>query len=222
MTTPATHRPRRADALSRERIVEAAIEILDRSGEQALTVRALTSHLSTGRGAIYYRVAGMDDLLAAAADEVIRAVTDRAAGDGDPDSALRSLSLGIFDAIDAHPWVGSQLAREPLQPAVLRIWKCIGVQLWELGVRGSATADAGGALANYIFGSAAQFAAGARRARNQAERRRYLDALATAWTEQDAGHIVREAAAELRDHDDRHQFLAGVDIFLSGIKARAK
>ena len=222
MATPTTRRPRRADALSRERIVEAAIEILDRKGEQALTVRALTSHLSTGRGAIYYHVSGMDDLLAAAADDVIRAATEQAAGDGDPNSAIRGLSLGIFDAIDAHPWVGSQLAREPLQPAVSRIWKSIGVQLQGLGVVGSAASDAGAALANYIFGSAAQFAAVARRTRNQAERQRHLDALAAAWTEQDAGQVVREAASELRDHDDRHQFLAGVDIFLNGIATRAK
>ena len=222
MATPATRRPRRADALSRERVVEAAIEILDRSGEQALTVRALTSHLQTGRGAIYHRVSGMDDLLAAAADDVIQAATKQAAGEGDPDSALRGLSLGIFDAIDAHPWVGTQLAREPLQPAVLRIWKSIGVQLHRLGVVGSAASDAGAALANYIFGSAAQFAAGARRARTPAERQSYLNALATAWTEQDTGPIVREAASELRDHDDRHQFLAGIDIFLNGIAPAAK
>jgi len=217
METPTTRTPRRTDALSRERIVAAALEILDRNGEQALTVRALTSHLSTGRGAIYHHVSGMDDLLAAAADEVIRAATERAADDGDPYSAIRGLSLGIFDAIDAHPWVGSQLAREPLQPAVLRIWKSIGVHLQGLGVVGSAASDAGAALANYIFGSAAQFAAGARRTRNQAERQSYLDALATAWTEQDTDQVVREAASELRDHDDRHQFLAGIDIFLNGI-----
>ena len=135
---------------------------------------------------------------------------------------LRGLSLGIFDAIDAHPWVGTQLAREPLQPAVLRIWKSIGVQLHRLGVVGSAASDAGAALANYIFGSAAQFAAGARRARTPAERQSYLNALATAWTEQDTGPIVREAASELRDHDDRHQFLAGIDIFLNGIAPAAK
>ena len=221
MATPTTRTPRRADALSRERIVEAAIEILDRNGEQALTVRALTSHLSTGRGAIYHHVPGMGDLLAAAADDVIRAATERAADDGDPNSAIRGLSLGIFDAIDAHPWVGSQLAREPLQPAVLRIWKSIGVQLEGLGLAGSARSDAGAALANYIFGSAAQFAAGARRTRNQAERQSYLDALATAWTEQDADQVVGEAASELRDHDDRHQFLAGIGIFLDGIATRA-
>jgi AcrR family transcriptional regulator len=221
MSTPTARTPRRLDALSRERIVEVAIEILDANGEAALTVRALTSHLSTGRGAIYHHVAGMDDLLAAAADDVVRAATEQAPDGADPSSAIRGLSLEIFNVIDAHPWVGAQLAREPLQPATLRIWKSIGIQLQGLGVIGSARSDAGAALANYIFGSAAQFAAGARRVRDKAERQRYLAALAAAWMEQDADQVVRDAATELRDHDDREQFLAGIDIFLNGITTRA-
>jgi cobalamin biosynthesis protein CbiD len=39
---------RRRDALSKERIVEAAIEILDTEGESAPTFRALTARLATG------------------------------------------------------------------------------------------------------------------------------------------------------------------------------
>jgi hypothetical protein len=76
-------------------------------------------------------------------------------------------------------------------------------------------------LANYIFGSAAQFAAGASRVRDEAERHKYLATLADAWMEQDADQIVREAAPLLRDHDDREQFLAGIDIFLNGITRTA-
>jgi len=44
--------------------------------------------------------------------------------------------------------------------------------------------------------------------------------LTAAWLEQDKDQVVREAAAELPDHDDREQFLAGVDIFLSGVATR--
>lgn len=210
--------PRRRDALSRPRIVAAAIELLDADGEQGLTVRALTSHLSTGRGAIYHHVAGVGDLLADAADAVIRAATEDPADDTDPNRAIRDLSLAIFDALDAHPWVGAQLAREPLQPAVLRIWKTIAGRLRDLGVHGAARSDAGAALASYIFGSAARFAAGARHSTDEIERQRYLDALAAAWTEQDADQVVQQAAAHLRAHDDREQYLAGIAIFLRGIR----
>lgn len=89
MATPAARTPRRRDALSRDRIVEAAIDILDAGGERELTVRTLTSHLSTGRGAIYHHVSGMDDLLAAAADDVVRAATERAADSADASGRVR-------------------------------------------------------------------------------------------------------------------------------------
>ncbi|MEU8665195.1 TetR/AcrR family transcriptional regulator, partial [Actinoplanes philippinensis] len=112
MTSPPQRNPRRTDALSRERIVEAAVEILDTEGEEGLTVRAVTARLATGRGAIYHHVAGKDELLAAAAEDVIGRVTAHI-GDDDARRAIRALALGVFDAIDAHPWVGAQLAREP-------------------------------------------------------------------------------------------------------------
>src|ERR1700683_1008055 len=54
---------RRADALSKERIVEAAIEILDTDGESALTFRALTARLATGSGAISRPRASKHDLV---------------------------------------------------------------------------------------------------------------------------------------------------------------
>jgi AcrR family transcriptional regulator len=220
MTLPAPRTPRRSDALSQERIVEAAIQILDTMGESGLTVRAVTAHLSTGRGAIYHHVTNKDELLAAAADGVISQVTAAAVHDDDPRRAIRALALGIFDAIDAHPWVGTQLAREPLQPAVLQIWKHVGVQLHTLGVAGTALSDAGSALINYVLGAAAQHAAGARRAPNDAARKDHLERFAAQWAQLDAHPLVQESAALLREHDDREQFLAGVDIFLAGVLSR--
>lgn len=217
MTSPAQRRPRRSDALSRERIVEATIQILDTAGESGLTVRAVTAHLSTGRGAIYHHVANKDELLAAAADGVINQVVAGAARDDDPRRTIRALALGIFDAIDGHPWVGTQLSREPFQPAVLQIWKSLGVQLHNLGIAGTALSDAGSALVNYVLGAAAQHAVGARRVPDDAARKDYLEALAAQWSQHDSHPLVQKSAALLPEHDDREQFLAGVDIFLAGV-----
>jgi AcrR family transcriptional regulator len=212
--------PRRSDALSQERIVRAAIEILDLVGEGELTVRGLTAHLATGRGAIYHHVSGKDELLSAAADEVIAQVLTGVSTDQEPEAAVRALALGIFDAIDTHPWVGSQLSREPLQPAVLRIWKGVGTQLQRLGVDDATLSDAGSALVSYVLGAAAQYVAGPRRAPDEAGRQAYLDKLAVAWAEHDPDPLVTRAAAQLREHDDRQQFVAGVDIFLAGVRRR--
>ena len=219
MTEPQHRGPKRADALSRQHIVKATVELLDSSGESALTVRALTAHLSTGRGAIYHYVAGKEELLAAATDHVIGAVFDGAVDHGDPRQTLRSLALGIFDALTVHPWVGIQLGREPMQPAVLRIWKGLGAHLTRMGVSGAASANAGAALMNYLLGASAQYAATVSRAPSDDERRAYLGLLAAELTRADSGSVARETAAALVEHDDREQFLAGVDIVLAGIEA---
>ena len=213
---PTTRGPRRQDALSRERIIAAAVEILDRGGEGQLTVRGLTAHLSTGRGAIYHHVVGKEDLLAAATDHVIRQVTADVATDGEAEPAIRGLALGIFDAIDTHPWVGTQLSREPMQLAVLRIWTSMGIQLQRLGVDAARVSDAGSALVSYILGAAAQYAAGPRTVTGEEDRKAYLDRVAATWLELDPNPLVAEAGVQLREHDDREQFLAGVDIFLTG------
>lgn len=218
MAGSAERGPRRSDALSRERIIAATVEILDVVGEGELTVRTLTDHLSTGRGAIYHHVSGKDELLAAAADDVIGQVMAGVPRDQEAEPTIRALALSIFDAIDVHPWVGTQLSRKPLQTAVLRIWTCIGTQLQRLGVDGAHRSDAGSALVSYVLGSAAQYVAGPRGVADEADRKAYLERLASVWIEHDPSPVAGEAANQLVEHDDREQFLAGVNIFLVGIK----
>lgn len=88
---------------SKQRIVEAAIEILDGGGEGALTFRTLAATLTTGSGAIYWHVTDKHELLAAATDHIIACVMTKVAGGAAPQDAIRKIALGVFDAIDAHP-----------------------------------------------------------------------------------------------------------------------
>ncbi len=215
----ANRAPRRTDGLSKEVIVQAAAAILDDGGEAALTFRALTARLSTGYGAIYHHIANKSDLLAAATDAVIAGVLGDAVVGAEPREALRTVSLGLFDAIDAHPWVGAQLYREPWRPALLEIYERIGELLVALDVPGRALFDAAGALVNYVLGVAGQNAANARLAAAGADREAFLGAVAARWASLDPDEypFVHQAANQLREHDDREQFLAGVDLFLAGI-----
>jgi AcrR family transcriptional regulator len=210
---------RRTDALSKERIVEAAIEILDTEGESALTFRALTARLATGAGAIYWHVANKNDLLAAATDDVVARVMTGVVGNAEPRDAIRAIALGVFDAIDAHPWVGAQLSREPW-PAILQIFEGIGGQIQALGVPERAQFDSASALANFILGVAGQNAAKARLLPRETDRSAFLATVAARWTQRDPADypFVHQVATELREHDDREQFLAGIDLFLAGIE----
>ena len=221
MATKAQRAPRRTEALSRDVIVQAATEILDAEGEDALTLRALTVRLATGYGAIYHHVADRDDLLAAATDHVIaRIVTGLDAGAG-PRPALRSVAAGLFDAIVAHPWAGAQLNREPWRPAVLDIYESVSRQLQALDVPRRALSDSAGVIVNYILGVAGQNAANARAlANSKMERSAFLATVAAQWAQVDPARYpsVHEARTHLREHDDREQFLAGIDLILVGIE----
>jgi len=221
MATKTQRTERRADALSKTRIVEAAIEILDADGESALTFRALSARLATGSGAIYWHVANKNDLLAATTDDVIARVMTEVVGRAAPGEAIRAIALGLFDAIDAHPWVGAQLAREPWQSAMLQIFESVGGQVQALGVAEREQFNAASALVNYILGCAGQNAANARLAPRETDRSAVLTAVAARWTKLDPTQypFVRQVAAQLPEHDDREQFLAGIDLILAGIEA---
>jgi AcrR family transcriptional regulator len=184
-----------------------------------LTFRVLAARLLTGSGALYWHVADKQALLAAATDHVIASVTKAAARGTTAQEAIRSLALGVFDAIDAHPWVGGQLSRDPWQYAVLRILEGIGGQVQALGVPEHAQFNAATALMSFILGLAGQYAAGAGLLPRNMDRTAFLGAVAEGWMQLDPVEypFVRRVAAELPEHDDRAQFLAGIDLILNGI-----
>jgi len=219
MTKKTQRTERRSDALSKERIVEAAIEILDAEGENALTFRALAARLATGAGAIYWHVADKSELLTAATDHIIgRIMLD---ADGGPEDGIRAVAIGIFDAIDAHPWVGAQLSREPQQLAMMQIFESVGGRLQALGVAEGAQFDAASALVYYILGAAAQNAANARLSLAGGDRSASLAGIAARWAQLDPARFpfIHKVAPHLPEHDDRAQFLAGIDLLLAGIAA---
>ena len=219
MATKAQRNERRVDALSKDRIVEAAIAILDADGEGALTFRALAACLATGSGAIYWHVANKDELLAAATDDIIARVMAGVVGGAEPQAAIRAIALGVFDAIDAHPWIGTQLSREPWRFAILQIFEGIGGQLQALGLPARAQFDCASAFVNYILGLAGQYAAGARLIARDTDRSAFLAVVAARWAQLDPATypFVHQVAKELPDHDDREQFLVGIDLILAGI-----
>jgi AcrR family transcriptional regulator len=217
-----TPRPkRRGEPLSRERIVEAAIGLLDSEGEGGLTFRALAEHLVTGPGAIYWHVKDKDELLGAATDAVVATTMIADAAGATPREAVRALALGVFDAIAAHPWIGSQLARDPWRSPILRVFEHLGRQVQALGVAEAHLFTAASALLNHILGVGAQNVADRRGFRPDASRDEFLTTVAEAWTSLDPEEyaFTRIVADQLRDHDDREEFLAGIDLILAGITA---
>ncbi|MEE4598693.1 TetR/AcrR family transcriptional regulator [Streptomyces sp. DSM 41524] len=269
MATRTRRTQRRTEALSRERIVEAAVELLDTAGEGGLTFRALTERLATGPGAIYWHVANKEELLDAATDAVVAAAlaaeraesagsagsagsigpagaaapaeptgpaeptvsaerTEPAEPPNSPQDKIRAIAFGLFDAMEDHPWLPTQLAlqlsRSPWGSVTPQIFESIGRQVRALGVPEGHWFTATSALVHYILGAAGQNAANSATARTlvpDVDRAEFLDAASKAWNELDPDDypFTRAVAAQMRDHDDREQFLAGIDLVLTGITA---
>ncbi|MFJ8827916.1 TetR/AcrR family transcriptional regulator [Streptomyces sp. NPDC102467] len=228
MATRTRRSQRRTEALSRERIVETAVEVLDASGEGGLTFRVLTERLATGPGAIYWHVANKGELLDAATDAVVAAaLAIEPAEDTDgPQDGVRAVALGLFDAIEEHPWLATQLAtqlaRSPWQTVTPRIFESVGRQVQALGVAQGSWFTATSALVHYILGAAGQNAANTASGRDlgpDADRGEFLDGVSRAWEglDPDEFPFTRAVADQLRDHDDREQFLAGITLILAGI-----
>jgi AcrR family transcriptional regulator len=220
--------PRRDQPLSRDRIVAAAVALLDSQGEGGLTFRALSERLATGPGALYGYIASKDDLLTAACDAVVAdalrpEAPDTAPAVPTPEHRIRAIALGMFDAIDRHPWVGTALGRSPGQLPGVRLLEALGAQIQALDVAPAAQWSTVLALWSYILGVAGQNAANARHGQALGvDREAFLATIAATWTALDPGAypFTRRMAERLRSHDDRADYLAGVDLILGGIRSQ--
>lgn len=214
---------RREDSLTRDRIIEAAIALLDESGEDGLTFRALSERLATGAGAIYWHVANKSDLLTAACDTIIARTMAVASAGATAEAALRDLALGMFDAIDDHPWVGSALMRAPGELPIIRLVESITRQVHALGTKEDELWAIVSALLNYILGVAGRNAANGQMAKTRGlVRSDFLDAVSAKWSQLDPQEFpfARSLAGQIRVHDDRADFLAGIHLILGGMESR--
>lgn len=212
--------PRREDGLSRERIIEESIALLDSSGESGLTFRALAERLATGAGAIYWHVANKNDLLTAACDAIVARTLDAPQAEAAPQDVVRALALGLFDTIDAHPWVGAALSRGPLQMPMVRILERLGQQVRAMGVPEARQLASASALLSYVVGVSVQNAANAQMGRALGgDREAILSQVAEGWAQLDAEvfPFTRSIAAQFHKHDDRADFIAGIDLILRGM-----
>ena len=222
MGKKAARHKRRDESLSRDRIINGSIELLDSSGESGLTFRALSEHLATGPGAIYWHIASKDDLLAAACDAVVARTMNKVVITT-PEETIRAVALGFFDVIDEHPWVGSALTGSAQLSPIVRILERIGQQIRALGVPEEQQWASAGALMAYILGVSKQNAANGQFARSRGlDRSDFLTAVSASWSQLDPTEypFTRSVAGRIRDHDDRVDFIAGIDLILTGVKAR--
>jgi AcrR family transcriptional regulator len=115
----ATNSERRAP-LTRERVLEAAVEFADREGVEALSMRRLAQDLGVEAMSLYTHVRSKDDLLDGMVEVVVAEIPIR------PDPAgwkasLRGTVLSARAVLLRHPWAPGVIAtRVAPGPAMLR------------------------------------------------------------------------------------------------------
>ncbi|TGD10970.1 TetR family transcriptional regulator [Brevibacterium sp. S111] len=102
---PAIRIGRRAK-LNRTVIVRAAIALADRSGLEAVTMRAVAAELDSAAAALYRHVRNREELVNLVRDS---ALTERgeATATGDWQTDLRTFTHGLLELHFAHPWLAA-------------------------------------------------------------------------------------------------------------------
>jgi AcrR family transcriptional regulator len=102
----------RRTPLTRERVLRTAVELADRDGLQALSMRRLGQELGVDAMALYRHVRNKDDLLDGIV-EVIVSEIDRPQPTKDWKAALREQAMAARRVMLRHPWARRVLEARP-------------------------------------------------------------------------------------------------------------
>jgi AcrR family transcriptional regulator len=143
---------RRAEPLSVERIVTAAVAELDEYGAERLTMRRLAQRLDVTSTALYWHVRTKEDVLDLAVDHVLGEVS--VPSGGEPRAAARALLVDWRSAMLRHPWSSGLLGRPLLGPNVLARIEFLQATLVRAGLSGVDLQVATKLLSNVVIGTA--------------------------------------------------------------------
>ncbi|WP_327318898.1 TetR/AcrR family transcriptional regulator [Streptomyces sp. NBC_01235] len=218
------------DTLTADRIVRAAIELLDEEGLDGLNMRSLAKRLGSAATAVYWHIKTKDDLVRLAGDAIWHEVEapDLAATDWRTAAAAHAGAMHAM--LTRHPWLvqafGSHLLHGPGQAR----HNDLSLAIYEKA--GFAAADADRAAATvftFVLGSAlgpaAQVSLNRRLSKNSADAEQLMaDAMTRATETAMQFPRLRErldttAAKDYASAPD-HTFAFGLQSVLDGFEAR--
>src|SRR5215208_8433902 len=104
--------------LTRERVLQAALELADQSGIESLTMRKLAQKLGVEAMSLYHYVAKKDDILDGIVDLVISEIALPPQG-AEWKAGIRELALSAHEVLVRHPWACSLMWTTGISPARL-------------------------------------------------------------------------------------------------------
>jgi AcrR family transcriptional regulator len=203
--------------LSRDRILRAALALVDGGGIDSLTMRKLGQALGFEAMSLYNHVANKDDVI----DGILDLVLDESelpTPSGAWDGAIRSSAVSVHAVLRRHSWASAVLmAPGRLRPARLRYMDSLLGRLREAGFSAETTYHAYHVLDGHIFGFSLWEASHS-----------YSDADASEMMAAFERTITADEYPYLREHGEQHfaegphhdvsAFEFGLDLILDGLK----
>jgi AcrR family transcriptional regulator len=152
-------RSRGRPAVPLDRILAAAVELVDEQGAQALSMRSLAQRLGSGTATLYRRFADRSELVAALVDRMIGEADLQEIATLPWQQACMSFAQNMFDALSRHGNVASLLiGHVPLGPNALAQRELVLSVLLDNGFAPAVAAHAYATVSRYVLGFAIQVA----------------------------------------------------------------
>lgn len=217
------------DTLSRDKIIRAAVEVLDADGIEGLSMRHLGGKLNSAATAVYWHVKSKEELVKLAADEVWGEIPLPDPAEAGWRRAAAIMATGLHDMTARHPWMLQAMSMQLLYgPGKARHDDhCIAVYE-AAGFRGAQTEWAMATVFMYVLGCAlGESAEAAWRARLRREGSNEEEQIQQLVTEVNKialqfphlrAHI--EAMGGVDPADVGHDFEFGLQTVLLGLEAQ--
>ena len=141
--------------LTRQRVLDAAVELADRDGVGSLSMRKLAQELGVEAMSLYHHVANKDAILDGLIDIVFSEI--ELPGRTDWKEAMRQRAISAREVLRRHPWATSLMESRPTPgPANLRHHDAVLGILRNAGFSIELAAHAYSRLDAYIYGFALQ------------------------------------------------------------------
>jgi AcrR family transcriptional regulator len=117
-SAPPVRSPRRRaprNTLNPDRILDAAVALLDRDGAEAFTMRALAEELGVATMAVYSHFRGKEEISDAVAQRLLDTVELPCGSGIDPRRELREVCLGMHRLFTEHPSALQLLTSRPMR-----------------------------------------------------------------------------------------------------------
>jgi len=206
----------RRKPLSRERILAAALEVVDEQGIEALSMRKLGQSLGYEAMSLYNHVANKDDLLNGILDLVLAEMEPPAPDGGLP--AIRASALSAHEALKRHPWAATMLmSAARIRPARIQYMEALLASLRNTGLSAETTYHAYHVLDAHIIGFSLWASTHGKMPDNIEDVRAWFDEMIPVAT---LPHLHEHGLQHLDDgpHHDVSAFEFALDLLLGGFE----